>query len=332
MNHTMVSISKLMGVGGALPKKRVMNDDLPKSLGTSDEWIKRRTGIEMRYIAGEDETTISLGTDAARNALAHANMSAEEIDLIIVATATPDNTFPSCATAIQHNLGISHGAAFDIQAVCTGFIYALSVADAMLKAGQARAALVIGSETFSRILDWEERGTCVLFGDGAGAAILKAEQVNETEIQNHQASGVLANYLRSDGQHRDILYVDGGVSTTGDIGKLRMNGREVYKLAVRFGCEVIDKVLDIAGLSANDVDWLVPHQANSRIINAIAEHYGMEKEKVILTVMQHANTSAASVPLALNEGIQSGKIKQGDLILLEAMGGGFTWGASLIRY
>ena len=315
--------SLVLGVGSALPKRRVTNDELAKSVDTSDEWIVERTGIRCRYIAGEGETTASLATDAARRALEHAGVAASEIDLIVLATATPDQTFPSSATKVQAALGISDCIAFDVHAVCTGFLYALSVADSMLRSGNAAKALVIGAETFSRILDWEDRATCVLFGDGAGALVLGA---NESE------SGVLATKLHADGRHNDLLFVDGGPSTTGTVGKLRMKGREVFRHAVVNLADVLNEVLEEAGLVAADVDWVVPHQANARILDATARKLGLPSEKVIVTVAEHANTSAASVPLAFDAAVRDGRIKRGDIVVLEAMGGGFTWGAAALRY
>ncbi len=315
--------SVVLGVGSALPKRQVTNQELAKKVDTSDEWIFGRTGIRSRYVAGEGETTASLAADAARRALEHAGISAMDIDLIVLATATPDQTFPSSATKVQASLGISDCIAFDVHAVCTGFLYALSVADAMLRGGNASKALVIGAETFSRILDWEDRGTCVLFGDGAGALVLSAE---ETE------GGVLATKLHADGRHNDLLFVDGGPSTTGTVGKLRMKGREVFRHAVVNLAEVLTEVLEEANLSAADVDWVVPHQANARILDATAKKLGLPANKVVVTVDQHANTSAASVPLAFDTAVRDGRIKRGDVVVLEAMGGGFTWGAAVLRY
>lgn len=315
--------SLVLGVGSALPKRRVTNDDLAKSVDTTDEWIVERTGIRSRYIAGEGETTASLAAEAARRALEHAGVTAGEIDLIVLATATPDQTFPSSATKVQAALGISDCIAFDVHAVCTGFLYALSVADSMLRSGNAGKALVIGSETFSRILDWEDRATCVLFGDGAGALVLG---VDESE------SGILATKLHADGRHNDLLFVDGGPSTTGTVGKLRMKGREVFRHAVVNLADVLNEVLEEAGLVADDVDWVVPHQANARILDATARKLGLPSEKVIVTVGEHANTSAASVPLAFDAAVRDGRIKRGDIVVLEAMGGGFTWGAAALRY
>ncbi len=315
--------SVVLGVGSALPKRKVTNEELAKQVDTSDEWIVERTGIRNRYVAGDGETTASLATDAARKALQSSNVEASDIDLIVLATATPDQTFPSSATKVQAALGISDCIAFDVHAVCTGFLYALSVADSMLRSGNANKALVIGAETFSRILDWEDRATCVLFGDGAGALILSAEE---------SESGVLATKLHADGRHNDLLFVDGGPSTTGTVGKLRMKGREVFRHAVVNLADVLNEVLEDAGLTAADVDWVVPHQANARILDATARKLGLPAEKVIVTVDQHANTSAASVPLALDAAIRDGRIKRGDIVVLEAMGGGFTWGAAALRY
>jgi len=301
----------------------VDNAELAEQVDTSDEWIIERTGIRSRYIAGDGETTASLATDAARRALENAGIPASEIDLIVLATATPDQTFPSSATKVQAALGINDCVAFDVHAVCTGFLYAVSVADAMLRAGNARSALVIGAETFSRILDWEDRTTCVLFGDGAGALVLRAEEGDR---------GILATKLHADGRHNDLLFVDGGPSTTGTVGKLRMKGREVFRHAVVNLAEVMREVLGSAGLASDEVDWVVPHQANARILDATAKKLGLPSEKVVVTVDRHANTSAASVPLALDAAVKDGRIKRGDLVVLEAMGGGFTWGAAVLRY
>ena len=315
--------SVVLGVGSALPKRRVTNEELAQSVDTSDEWIVARTGIRSRYLAGDGETTASLATEAARSALDHAGVAASDIDLIVLATATPDQTFPSSATKVQAALGIRDCIAFDVHAVCTGFLYALSVADSMLRSGNAGKALVIGAETFSRILDWEDRATCVLFGDGAGALVLGAEE---------SESGVLATRLHADGRHNDLLFVDGGPSTTGTVGKLRMKGREVFRHAVVNLADVMNEVLEDAGLSAADVDWVVPHQANARILDATAKKLGLPAEKVVVTVDRHANTSAASVPLAFDTAVKDGRIKRGDVVVLEAMGGGFTWGAAALRY
>jgi 3-oxoacyl-[acyl-carrier-protein] synthase-3 len=311
------------GVGSALPKRRVTNEELAATVDTSDEWIVERTGIRNRYIAGEGETTGTLAIAAAREALASAGVEPAEIGLIVLATATPDQTFPSTATKVQAALGIDDCIAFDVHAVCTGFLYALSVADSMLRSGNAAKALVIGAETFSRILDWEDRATCVLFGDGAGALVLSAEETT---------SGILATKLQADGRHNDLLFVDGGPSTTGTVGKLRMKGREVFRHAVVNLAGVLTEVLSSAGLTAADVDWVVPHQANARILDATAKKLGLPREKVVMTVDRHANTSAASVPLAFDTAIRDGRIKRGDIVVLEAMGGGFTWGAAALRY
>jgi 3-oxoacyl-[acyl-carrier-protein] synthase-3 len=315
--------SVVCGVGSALPKRMMTNDELATRVDTSDQWIVERTGIRSRYVAGEGETTASLATDAARKALEHAGIAASDIGLIVLATATPDQTFPSSATKVQAALGINDCVAFDVHAVCTGFLYALSVADSMLRSGGADKALVIGAETFSRILDWEDRATCVLFGDGAGALVLEAQ---ETE------SGILATKLHADGRHNDLLFVDGGPSTTGTVGKLRMKGREVFRHAVVNLADVMNEVLEDIGLTSADVDWLVPHQANARILDATAKKLGLPAEKVVVTVDRHANTSAASVPLAFDTAVKDGRIKRGDLVVLEAMGGGFTWGAAALRY
>lgn len=315
--------SVVVGTGAALPKRRVDNEELARQVDTSDQWIVERTGIRARHIAGEGETTASLATDASRKALEDAGIDASEIDLIVLATATPDQTFPSSATKVQAALGINDCIAFDVHAVCTGFLYALSVADSMLRGGNARTALVIGAETFSRILDWEDRTTCVLFGDGAGALVLRAEQGDR---------GILATKLHADGRHNDLLFVDGGPSSTGTVGKLRMKGREVFRHAVVNLAEVLREVLTEAGLAAGDVDWVVPHQANARILDATAKKLNLPAEKVVVTVDRHANTSAASVPLALDTAVKDGRIKRGDIVVLEAMGGGFTWGAAVLRY
>jgi len=315
--------SVIAGVGSALPRRRVSNEELAKQVDTSDQWIVERTGIRSRYVAGDGETTASLATDAARRALDHAGVGAADIDLIVLATATPDQTFPSSATKVQAALGIDDCIAFDVHAVCTGFLYALSIADSMLRSGNASRALVIGSETFSRILDWEDRATCVLFGDGAGALVLVAEEGDR---------GILATKLHADGRHNDLLFVDGGPSTTGTVGKLRMKGREVFRHAVVNLADVLNEVLAEAGLTSDDVDWVVPHQANARILDATARKLGLPAEKVVVTVDEHANTSAASVPLALDTAVRDGRIKRDDIVVLEAMGGGFTWGAAALRY
>ncbi|MCB2063529.1 MAG: ketoacyl-ACP synthase III [Novosphingobium sp.] len=318
--------SVLIGTGSQLPRRAVSNEELAKTVDTSDEWIVERTGIRNRYIAGDDETTSSLAIGAAKNAIEAAGIEASAIDLIILATATPDQTFPATATQVQDALGCNGGMAFDVAAVCSGFLYAVGVADAMIRAGSAKRALVIGAETFSRILDWEDRATCVLFGDGAGAIVLEGrEESGETP------RGILATRLHADGAHNQLLYVDGGPSTTKTVGHVRMKGPEVFKHAVVNLASVLGEVLADAGLGDSDIDWLVPHQANKRILDATARKLGMPKDKVVVTVDRHANTSAASVPLALDTAIRDGRIKPGHLVMLEAMGGGFTWGASLIR-
>jgi 3-oxoacyl-[acyl-carrier-protein] synthase-3 len=305
--------------------RRVSNEELAQTVDTSDEWIVERTGIRFRYIAGPDETTGTLAADAARAALANAGKAADAVDLIVLATATPDQTFPATATKVQAMLGINDCVAFDVAAVCSGFLYAIQVADSLIKTGSANCALVIGAETFSRILDWEDRATCVLFGDGAGAVVLEGRDVAE------DGPGILASRLHADGRHNELLYVDGGPSTTGTVGKVRMKGREVFRHAVTNLASVMDESLVAAGLSAGDVDWVVPHQANARILDATARKLGLPAEKVVVTVDQHANTSAASVPLAFDTAVRDGRIKPGQIVVLEAMGGGFTWGAAVVR-
>jgi 3-oxoacyl-[acyl-carrier-protein] synthase-3 len=317
-----------MGSGSALPAGVVTNDDLAKRVDTSDEWIVQRTGIRERRIAGPGEFTSTLGLSAARQAIASSGLVPADIDLVLLATSTPDNTFPATAVTIQAELGITHGAAFDMQAVCSGFVFGLATADAYLRTGLAKRAVVIGAETFSRIVDWEDRTTCVLFADGAGAVVLEA-QASEGGVADR---GILASKLRADGRHRDKLYVDGGPSSTGTVGHLRMHGREVFKHAVAMITDVIEDVFAQTGLTAADVDWFIPHQANRRIIDASARKLGIADEKVVVTVDRHGNTSAASIPLALDVAVRDGRIKRGDLVLVEAMGGGFTWGASLIRW
>ncbi len=312
----------IIGTGSALPARCVSNAELAKTVDTTDEWIIERTGIRFRYIAGESETTASLGTQAAQNAMHAAGVEPSEVDLIILATATPDQTFPASATKIQAALGINDCIAFDVAAVCSGFLYALSIADCMIRAGGVKTAIVIGSETFSRILDWEDRTTCVLFGDGAGAIVLRGEDSER---------GILATRLHADGRHNGLLYVDGGPSTTGTVGKLRMKGSEVFRHAVTNLANVMREVLSETGHQTSDIDWVVPHQANARILDATARKLGLAPEKVIITVDAHANTSAASVPLALDVAVRDGRIKRGDLIVLEAMGGGFTWGGAVVR-
>ncbi len=320
--------STLAGVGGYLPDRILTNDELAQMVETSDEWIQARTGIRKRHIAAEGETTADMGAEAARRALADAHLAPSDIDLIIVATATPDRTFPSTASLIQDRLEVRNGAAFDVQAVCSGFIYALATADHFLARGAAKNALVIGSETFSRILDWSDRGTCVLFGDGAGAVALSAKPLNGDAF----APGVISTYLRSDGRYADLLYVDGGPSSTQQVGHLRMIGNQVFRHAVGKISDAIEQAAQLAEVSLDDIDWFVPHQANQRILTAVGEKLGIPDEKVIATVAEHGNTSAASVPLALASGIADGRIKRGDLLLMEALGGGLTWGAALARY
>ncbi|MGN6304469.1 MAG: beta-ketoacyl-ACP synthase III [Mesorhizobium sp.] len=320
--------SIVRGTGAALPRRIMKNADFEGMVETSDEWIVQRTGIRQRHIAAEDETTASLGEAAAREALKNAGLTPDDIDLIVLATSTPNNTFPATAVEIQQRLGMRHGFAFDMQAVCSGFVYAMTTADLYIRGGLAKRVLVIGSETFSRLLDWTDRSTCVLFGDGAGALVLEAGE-GEGSIADR---GVLAASLRSDGTHREKLYVDGGPSTTGTVGHLRMEGREVFKHAVGMITDVIESTFDQAGITADDLAWFVPHQANKRIIDASAKKLGIAEEKVVVTVDLHGNTSAASVPLALSIAVADGRIKRGDLVLLEAMGGGFTWGAVLIRW
>jgi len=327
---TMSIRSVIRGTGSVLPVRTMRNQDFAGIVETSDEWIRQRTGIEARHIAGEGETTVSLAEGAARKALDAAGLTPADIDVIILATATPNNTFPASAVQVQHKLGITHGFAFDVHAVCSGFVYALTTADLYLKGGAAKRALVIGAETFSRILDWEDRSTCVLFGDGAGAVVLEAVSADAADAGS--AQGIITSKLRSDGSHQGKLYVDGGPSTTGTVGKLRMEGREVFKHAVGMITDVIEDSFAAAGIGPDDVDWFVPHQANRRIIDASARKLGIAPEKVVITVNQHGNTSAASIPLALDAAVRDGRIKRGDLVLLEAMGGGFTWGAVLIRW
>ena len=316
--------SLVAGTGSALPPRRVTNAELAERIDTTHDWIVERTGIHARHIAGDGETTATLATEAAKKAIAAAGIEPRQIGLIVLATATPDQTFPASATLVQTAHGIDDCIAFDFAAVCTGFLYALSVADNMLKGGMADFALVIGSETFSRILDWEDRATCVLFGDGAGAVVLKAAETED--------KGILASKLHADGRHNELLYVDGGPSTTGTVGKLRMKGKEVFRHAVVNLAAVLGETLEAAGHEAGEIDWVVPHQANKRILDATAKKLGLDPAKVVVTVDQHANTSAASVPLAFDTAVRDGRIKPGDLVMLEAMGGGFTWGAALLRY
>ena len=320
--------SVVLGCGSYLPRRILTNAELARQIDTSDEWIVQRTGIRQRHIAEDGEFTSHLAINAARAALANAGVDAQSIDLIVLATSTPDNTFPATAVAVQHGLGISHGVAFDLQAVCSGFVFAVATADNFLRCGAYKRALVIGAETFSRILDWNDRGTCVLFGDGAGAIVLDAQN------QPGQLSdpGVLTTHLRSDGRHKSKLYVDGGPSSTQTVGHLRMEGREVFKHAVGMITDVIVDAFNATGLNAETVDWFVPHQANKRIIDASAHKLHIAPEKVVLTVDLHGNTSAASIPLALSVAVNDGRIQKGNLVLLEAMGGGFTWGSALLRW
>ena len=321
----MIRRSILLGTGSALPVRAVSNAELAETVDTSDEWIVERTGIRNRHIAGDGETTATLATDAAKAALDAAGLAAQDIDLIILATATPDQTFPASATIVQAALGINDCVAFDVAAVCSGFLYAITVADSMIRSGAVQRALVIGSETFSRILDWEDRTTCVLFGDGAGAIVLGVEESADG------ARGIIASKLHADGRHNQLLYVDGGPSTTKTVGKLRMRGQEVFRHAVVNLASVLTEVMEMAGLSTSDIDWLIPHQANARILDATARKLKLSPERVVMTVDRHANTSAASVPLALDLAMRDGRIKTGDLLVLEAMGGGFTWGACVLR-
>jgi 3-oxoacyl-[acyl-carrier-protein] synthase-3 len=319
--------SVVMGCGAYLPGKTVTNSDLATLVDTSDEWIAQRTGIRERHIAADDETTSDLALTATQSALEAAGLTGVDIDLIVLATTTPDQTFPATAVKLQQAIGMHGGAAFDVQAVCSGFVYATAVADNFLRLGQAKRALVVGAETFSRILDWTDRGTCVLFGDGAGAIVLEAK--SEAEAGGR---GVISTHIHSDGRFRDILYVDGGPSTTNTVGKLRMNGKEVFRHAVQKLADVVEETLAANGLEPGAIDWLVPHQANQRIIDSTARKLGMPNGKVVSTIARHGNTSAASIPLALAEAVGDGRIKQGDLVLTEAMGGGLTWGAALIRW
>ena len=320
--------SVVLGCGAYLPERIVTNDELARRMDTSDEWIQQRTGIKQRHIAADGEFTSHLALKASERALANAGVKASDLDLIVLATATPDETFPATATRVQAGLGMTKGAAFDVQAVCAGFVYGVSVADSLLKNGLASTALVIGAETFSRILDWDDRGTCVLFGDGAGAIVMKAEEGKGISADR----GVLANALHSDGRQHDILYVDGGPSSTRTTGFLRMEGKEVFKHAVVNMAAVVAEVLGKAGLEPKDIDWLIPHQANKRIIDSTGRKLGLAPERVVVTVDRHANTSAASIPLALDAAVADGRVKKGDLLLLEGIGGGLAWGASLIRW
>jgi len=320
--------SVILGCGAYLPERILTNNDLARMVDTSDDWITERTGIKQRHIAAEGELTSDMAVAAAEQALERAGRRAQDIDLIVLATSTPDNTFPATATTVQAKLGIHHGAAFDVQAVCTGFVYALATADNFIKAGQVKRALVIGAEIFSRILDWDDRSTCVLFGDGAGAVVLEAQP----SVGDDTDRGVLGTYLHSDGRYKEMLYVDGGPASTQTTGHLRMQGREVFRFAVNKIAAVIEEALEDHKLGASDVDWFVPHQANQRILTSTANKIGLPDEKIVITLDKHGNTSAASIPLALNVAYEDGRIRQGDLVLLEAMGGGFTWGAALVRW
>ena len=323
-----VTRSVVLGSGSYLPHHVLSNADLCQMVDTSDAWIVQRTGIRQRHIAAAGENTSHMALKAAQAALEHGGIDAQSIDLIVLGTSTPDNTFPASAVSVQAGLGIHHGAAFDLQAVCSGFVFALATADGLLKSGGFKRALVIGAETFSRILDWTDRGTCVLFGDGAGAVVVEAQQ----QAGTREDRGVLSVHLRSDGRHKAKLYVDGGPSSTGTVGHLRMEGREVFRHAVANITDVIEDAFEATGYTADDIDWFVPHQANKRIIDGSAQKLGIAPEKVVMTVDQHGNTSAASIPLALGTAVADGRIKKGDLVLLEAMGGGFTWGAALVRW
>jgi len=316
--------SVIKGIGSYLPERVLSNAELSETVETSDQWIRERTGIGQRHIVAEDECTSDLGLQAAKAALKDASMAADDIDLIVVSTTTPDYTFPATATIIQNKLGIKHGAAFDLQAVCSGFIYGVNVVDSLLRTGTAKNALLIGAETFSRILDWEDRTTCVLFGDGAGAVVLSSEEGGD--------SGVLNSFIRSNGEHRELLYVDGGPSKTQTVGHVRMIGNQVFKHAVKDIAAAMQQCAEGAGIPISEIDWFVPHQANQRILNGVAKRLKLDPEQVISTVEFHANTSAASVPLAMDTAVKDGRIKRGDLVMLEAFGGGFTWGAALLRY
>ncbi len=329
--------SIVAGCGSYLPDRVVTNEELSERVDTSDDWIVARTGIRQRHIAAEGQVTSDLALAAAERALEHAGIPASEVDLLVLATTTPDQTFPATATKVQHRLGMTNGAAFDLQAVCSGFVFGLSVADNFIRTGQARTVVLVGAETFSRILDWEDRTTCVLFGDGAGAVVLRAAENGEDadevgEAGHNRGRGVLSTHIHSDGSTNDLLYVDGGPSSTQTVGHVRMNGREVFRHAVTNLASIVDETLEANGLAADDIDWLVPHQANKRILDGTARKLGLPEEKIVVTVERHANTSAASIPLALDEAVKDGRIKTGDLVLVEAMGGGLTWGAGLIRW
>jgi len=325
--------SVMLGCGSYLPERVVTNKELSKTVDTTDEWIVSRTGIRQRHIAADGELTSDLALKAAQRALEHAKIDSKDVDLVVLATSTPDQTFPATATKVQTGLGMTNGAAFDIQAVCSGFVFGLAVADNFIKAGQAKTVVLIGAETFSRILDWQDRRTCVLFGDGAGAVVMRASgEGDEADQLNASDRGVLSTHLHSDGSGNDLLYVDGGPSSTQTVGYLRMNGREVFRHAVTNLAEIVTEALDANGLGTEDIDWLVPHQANKRILDATARKLGLSKDRIIVTVDHHANTSAASIPLALDEAVKDSRIRPGDLLLLEAMGGGLTWGAGLVRW
>ena len=328
--------SIVVGCGSYLPERVVTNAELSERVNTSDDWIQTRTGIKQRHIAADGELTSDLALAAAERALTNAKVDAGEVDLLVLATTTPDNTFPATATKVQHKLGMTNGAAFDVQAVCSGFVYGLAVADNFIKAGQAKTVVLIGAETFSRLLDWEDRGTCVLFGDGAGAIVMRAangaDQITSAEAGHNRGRGVLSTHLHSDGSTNDLLYVDGGPSSTRTVGHVRMIGREVFRNAVTNLADIAGETLDANGMTTDDVDWLVPHQANRRILDSTAKKLNMPQEKIVVTVERHANTSAASIPLALDEAVRDGRIQKGDLILMEAMGGGLTWGSGLVRW
>ena len=328
--------SIIVGCGSYLPERVVTNAELSERVNTSDDWIQTRTGIKQRHIAADGELTSDLALAAAERALTNAKVDAGEVDLLVLATTTPDNTFPATATKVQHKLGMTNGAAFDVQAVCSGFVYGLAVADNFIKAGQAKTVVLIGAETFSRLLDWEDRGTCVLFGDGAGAIVMRAangaDQITSAEAGHNRGRGVLSTHLHSDGSTNDLLYVDGGPSSTQTVGHVRMIGREVFRNAVTNLADIAGETLDANGMTTDDVDWLVPHQANRRILDSTAKKLNMPQEKIVVTVERHANTSAASIPLALDEAVRDGRIQKGDLILMEAMGGGLTWGSGLVRW
>ncbi len=328
--------SEIVGCGSYLPERVVTNAELSARLDTTDDWIRSRTGICQRYLAADGELTSDLALKAAENALENANIPATKVDMVVLATTTPDRTFPATATKVQHRLGMINGAAFDIQAVCSGFVYGLAVADNFIKTGQCKTVLLIGAETFSRILDWEDRSTCVLFGDGAGAIVLRAAEdgpdANLGETGHNRGPGVLSTHLHSDGATNDLLYVDGGPSSTQTVGHVRMNGREVFRHAVNNFSSVVEEALEANGLSAGDIDWVVPHQANKRILDGTRRKLGLPAEKIVITVDRHANTSAASIPLALDKAVRDGRIKKDDLVLMLAMGGGLTWGAGLVRW